>query len=121
METFSPEDVLIDNLSFELNKGSSYIHERRNVVFHPSGGNLHKPSSGARVLQLSLSGEDNTWLDPQSARIFCTLNNKDGMNFKNFTLYHRHMPFSDEFVLFLVVKLLKILIVMTGFITCSLN
>ena len=29
METFSVEDILIDNLSFKLNKGASYINERR--------------------------------------------------------------------------------------------
>ena len=29
METYSPEDILIDNLSFKLNKGSSYITDRR--------------------------------------------------------------------------------------------
>ena len=82
METFSPEDILIDNLSFKLNKGSSYILDRRSVSFFPSTSNVYKPSSGARVLTFSLNGEDNTWLDPQSVRIFFTLNNKDGTNFK---------------------------------------
>ena len=82
METFSPEDILIDNFSFKLNKGSSYITDRRSVSFHPSGGNLYKPSSGARVLKFTLYGEDNIWLDPQSVRVFFTLNNKDGTNCK---------------------------------------
>ena len=82
METFSPEDILIDNLSFKLNKGSSYINDRRSVSFFPTTSNVYKPSSGARVLKFSLNGEDNTWLDPQSVRIFFTLNNKDGTNFK---------------------------------------
>ena len=82
METFSPEDILIDNLSFKLNKGSSYIVDRRSVSFFPSTSNVYKPSSGARVLKFSLNGEDNTWLDPQSVRIFFTLSNKDGGNFK---------------------------------------
>ena len=31
METFSADDILIDNLSFKLNKGASYINERRSV------------------------------------------------------------------------------------------
>ena len=82
METFSPEDILIDNLAFKLNKGSSYIVDRRSVSFWPSGSNIYKPSSGNRVIKFSLNGEDNTWLDPQSVRIFFTLNNKDGTNFK---------------------------------------
>ena len=37
METFSPEDILIDNLSYKLNKGSSYITDRRSVSFWPNG------------------------------------------------------------------------------------
>ena len=82
METFAPEDILIDNLSFKLHKGSSYVTDRRSVTFWPSGSNIYKPSSGNRVLKFTLNGEDNTWLDPQSVRIFFTLNNKDGTNFR---------------------------------------
>ena len=40
METFSPEDILVDNLSFKLNKGASYITDRRSVTFWPSGSNI---------------------------------------------------------------------------------
>ena len=82
METFSPEDILIDNLSFKLNKGSSYITDRRSVSFFPTTSNVYKPSSGARVIKFTLNGEDNSWLDPQSVRICFTLNNKDGTNFR---------------------------------------
>ena len=121
MEVFAPEDILIDNLSFKLNKGSSYITDRRSVSFWPSGSNIYKPSSGNRVIKFSLNGEDNSWLDPQSVRIFFTLNNKDGTNFKNFVLCRRLIPSLDECVLSLVVKLLKILIVITEFIICSLK
>ena len=82
METFAPEDILIDNLSFKLNKGSSYITDRRSVSFFPTTSNVYKPSSGARVIKFTLNGEDNSWLDPQSVRICFTLNNKDGTNFR---------------------------------------
>ena len=82
METFAPEDILIDNLSFKLNKGSSYITDRRSVSFFPTTSNVYKPSSGARVNKFTLNGEDNSWLDPQSVRICFTLNNKDGTNFR---------------------------------------
>ena len=51
METFSPEDILIDNLSFKLNKGSSYITDRRSVLFWPSGSNVYKRDSENRVLK----------------------------------------------------------------------
>ena len=71
METFAPEDILIDNLSFKLNKGSSHILDRRSVSFFPSTSNVYKPSSGARVLKFSWNGEDNTCLDPQSVSFFC--------------------------------------------------
>ena len=40
METYSPEDILIDNLSFKLNKGSSYITDRRAVSFWPTASNV---------------------------------------------------------------------------------
>ena len=46
METYSPEDILIDNLSFKLNKGSSYITDRRAVSFWPTGSNVYKVDSG---------------------------------------------------------------------------
>ena len=77
IETFSPEDILVDNLSFKLNKGASYITDRRSVRFYPSGSNVYKPTSGNRVLKFSLNAEDNGWLDPQSVRVFFTVQNLD--------------------------------------------
>ena len=94
METFAPEDILIDNLSFKLNKGSSYITDRRSVSFFPTTSNVYKPSSGARVIKFTLNGEDNSWLDPQSVRICFTLNNKDGTNFRKIR------PFSSPYSFF---------------------
>ena len=82
MEVFAPEDILIDNLSFKLKKGSSYITDRRSISFFPTTSNVYKPSSGARVIKFTLNGEDNSWLDPQSVRICFSLNNKDGTNFR---------------------------------------
>ena len=70
-----------------MNKGSSHIPDRRSVFFadkfFPTTSNVYKPSSGARVIRFTLNGEDNSLLDPQTVRIFFTLNNKDGTNFKN--------------------------------------
>ena len=73
VDTFSAEDILIDNLSFKLNKGASYINERRSVSFFPSGSNVYTPSSGNRVLKIALNAEDNSWLDPQSVMVFLML------------------------------------------------
>ena len=94
METFAPEDILIDNLSFKLNKGSSYITDRRSVSFFPTTSNVYKPSSGARVIKFTLNGEDNSWLDPQRIRICFTLNNKDGTNFR------KNRPLSSPYSFF---------------------
>ena len=104
VEQLSPEDILIDNLSFKLNKGSSYITDRRSVSFWPAGSNVYKPSSGNRVIKFTLKGEDNAWLDPQSVRVFFTLNNKDGKKLENFVLYHLRILSSEECVLLLVTK-----------------
>ena len=70
VEQFSPEDILIDNLSFKLNKGSSYITDRRSVSFWPAGSNVYKPSSSNRVIKFTLNGEDNAWLDPNPSEYF---------------------------------------------------
>ena len=121
METFAPEDILIDNLSFKLNKGSSYVTDRRSVTFWPSGSNIYKPSSGNRVLKFTLNGEDNTWLEPQSVRIFFTLNNKDGTNFQKIRPLSSPYSFLDECELLRVVRLLKTLTVITAFIICFQN
>ena len=64
METFCAEDILIDNLSFKLNKGARYI-------------NVYTPSSGQRVLKIALNAEDNSWLDPQSVMVYFTVENTD--------------------------------------------
>ena len=83
VESFSPEDILIGNLSFKLNKGSSHIVDRRSVSFWPNGSNIYKSTSGNRVLKCSLNDEDNSWLDPQSVRIFFTLQILDIGAFNN--------------------------------------
>ena len=77
METFAPEDILIDKLSFKLNQGSSFSTDRRSVSFWPSASNIYKPSCGNRILKFSFNGEDNSWLNPQSVRTFLTLQNLD--------------------------------------------
>ena len=77
METYSPEDILIDNLSFKLNKGSSYITDRRSVSFWAQGSNIYKVDSGNRVIKINLNAEDNSWLDPQSVMMFFTVENDD--------------------------------------------
>ena len=76
METFAPEDILVDNLSFKLNKGSSYITNRRSVRFYSQSTNVFRPTSGNRVMKFSLNDESG-WLDPQSVRVCFTVQNLD--------------------------------------------
>ena len=100
METFSPEDILIDNLSFKLNKGSSYITDRRAVSFFPTGSNIYKVDSGNRVIKIHLNAEDNSWLDPQSVMLFFTLQNND-------TTFNRKLrPISNPYSFFRRVRIL---------------
>ena len=69
METVGAEDILIDFV-FKLNKGASYINERRSASLFPSESNVYTPSSGQRALKIALNAEDNSWLDPQSVMVF---------------------------------------------------
>ena len=100
METFSAEDILIDNLSFKLNKGASYINDRRSVSFFPSGSNIYTPSSGQRVLKIALNAEDNSWLDPQSVMVYFTVENTDTTDNK------RLRPLSPAYSFFRRVRLI---------------
>ena len=103
METFAPEDLLIDNLSFKLNKGSSYVTDRRSVRFYPSGSNIYKTTSGNRVIKISLNGEDNSWLDPQSVRVFFNLQNLDPQT----GVYNRKLrPLSPPYCFFRRMRIL---------------
>lgn len=70
----SVEDKLIDGLSFKLKPGASYVTNRRSVTFHPQGGNIYKPQSGAKLIKILLSGDD--FLDPSTFRIAFNLRNE---------------------------------------------
>ena len=77
MENFasSAEDMLIDGLSFKLSPGSSYITDRKNVSFFPSGSNVYTTAGGTKVLRILLNGDD--WLDPSTLRVFFDVRNND--------------------------------------------
>jgi hypothetical protein len=64
----SAEDVLIDNLKFQLPPTGSYIENRRSVTFFPSNSNTFNPTSGTRVVRIPLTSND--WLDPSTIKIF---------------------------------------------------
>ena len=71
----SVEDRLIDGLSFKLEKGASYITDRRSVTFHPMGSNVYTPGAGTRLIKINLTGDG--WLDPSTLRIMFNLQNDD--------------------------------------------
>ena len=63
----SIEDRLVDGLSFKLEPGASYTHERKSVTYHPQGSNVHNPSSGATLIKIAVTGKD--WVGPNTFRI----------------------------------------------------
>lgn len=70
------EDHLIEGLSFKMPPGSSYVTERRNTTFFPSGGNQYS-TTGVRVIRFNLTGTD-AWLDPTTVKIAMDVVNTDG-------------------------------------------
>ena len=63
METFtsSVEDKLVDQLSYKLSSGSSYITDRKSVQYFQVGGNAYSPQSGTKLIRFVINGDD--WLD----------------------------------------------------------
>jgi hypothetical protein len=81
--TTALEDQLIDPLSFRLTKPASYITKRRSCTYYPQGSNIYHPTTGAKLIQILLSGTD--WLDPSTFRIMFDFKNDDGA--ENHNLY----------------------------------
>ena len=69
------EDFLIDGLSFKLKAGASYITQRRQSTFHPSGSNVYRAEQGTKLIKIQLNGD--SWLDPSTVRIMFALENND--------------------------------------------
>ena len=67
------EDYLIDGLSFKLRAGASYITQRRQATFHPSGSNIYKSEQGTKLIKIQLNGD--SWLDPATVRFMFSLEN----------------------------------------------
>ena len=69
------DDKLIDGLSFKLAPGASYITDRRSVSYHPQGGNIYTPGSGAKLIRILLTGD--SWLDPSTFRVMFDVRNTE--------------------------------------------
>ena len=66
-------DTMINSLNFGLPETSQYITDRRFVNYFPSGSNVYAPDAGNKNIRFYLSGDDNTYLDLSSIRVFGTL------------------------------------------------
>ena len=66
-------DTMINSLNFGLPETSQYITDRRFVNYFPSGSNVYAPNAGNKNIRFYLSGDDNTYLDLSSIRVFATV------------------------------------------------
>ena len=72
------ETTMINSLNFGLPETAQYIADRRHVNYFPSGSNVYNPNAGNKNIRFHISGEDNTYIDLSSIRLFANLQNTDG-------------------------------------------
>ena len=72
------ETTMINSLNFGLPEAAQYITDRRHVNYFPSGSNVYNPKAGNKNIRFHISGEDNTYIDLSSIRLFTNLQNTDG-------------------------------------------
>ena len=72
------ETTMINSLNFGLPETAQYITDRRHVNYFPSGSNVYNPNAGNKHIRFHISGEDNTYIDLSSIRLFANLQNTDG-------------------------------------------
>ena len=71
------EPTIINSLNCGLPETAQYITDRRQVNYSPSGSNVYNPKAGNKQIRFHITGEDNTFLDLSSVRLFANLQNKD--------------------------------------------
>ena len=72
----STSDFLIEGFSYQLRAGASHVTNRRSVTFFPSGSDTYSPSSGVKVIKISMNGTD--WLDPSTCKVQFDITNTHG-------------------------------------------
>ena len=72
------ETTMINSLNVGLPETAQYITDRRHVNYFPSGSNVYNPNAGNKNIRFRISGEDNTYIDLSSIRLFANLQNTDG-------------------------------------------
>ena len=71
-------DVMVNSLNFGLPETAQYVTNRRLVNYFPSGSNVYASNAGNKQIKFLISGDDNSFLDLSSVRLFATLQNTDG-------------------------------------------
>ena len=72
-------DVMSPALDFGLPKTAQYVIDGRHVNYFPSGSNIYTSATGNKNIRFYITGEDGTYLDLSSIRMFANLQN-DGDN-----------------------------------------
>ena len=70
-------DVMVNSLNFGLPETAQYVTSRRLVNYFPSGSNVYASNAGNKQIKFLISGDDNSFLDLSSVRVFATLQNTD--------------------------------------------
>ena len=64
----SVSDKLIDNLSFKIAPGASYVQSRASCQWYANGSNEYEPVKGNRVIRIPITSSDG-WIDPSTIRL----------------------------------------------------
>ena len=79
-------DQMSPALDFGLPKTAQYVVDRRHVNYFPSGSNIYKSGSGNLNIRFYITGEDGTYLDLSSIRMFANLENEDTLKATSYNL-----------------------------------
>ena len=69
---------MINSLNVGLPETAQHITDRLHINYFPSGSNVYNPNAGNKNIRFHISGEDNTYIDLSSFRLFANLQNTDG-------------------------------------------
>ena len=70
-------DQMSPALDFGLPTTAQNVVDRRHVNYFPSGSNIYTSTTGNKNIRFYITGEDGTYLDLSSIRLFANLENKD--------------------------------------------
>ena len=70
-------DVMSPSLDFGLPNTAQYVIDRKHVNYFSNSGNIYTSGAGNKQIKFYITGEDNTYLDLSSVRLFANLQNDD--------------------------------------------